>query len=197
MEQERDGGGGGAVEGVTVVTRALVASALTPEGYARYGAVIMASAGGETGSEANQGSARRFDRLAEVVDLRPGRASANVALFRCSPRLELPFVVALLEKHPSSTQLFFPMNARRYLVVVARGNDRPDLSTLSAFVASGRQGISYFPGVWHHPLIALDAETDFACLVFEDGSAGDCEVFRLPIEDRVAVTIGAGEGQAS
>ena len=68
------------------------------------------------------------------------------------------------------------MNAARYLVVVARGGDAPDLATLAAFVASGTQGVSYLPGVWHHPMIALDHEIDFTCLAWEDGTAGDCVV---------------------
>jgi ureidoglycolate lyase len=79
----------------------------------------------------------------------------------------------MLEKHPGSTQAFVPMNASRYLVVVALGGDAPDLSTLRAFVASAAEAISYRPGVWHHPMIALDRVTDFACLVWEDGTTED------------------------
>jgi ureidoglycolate lyase len=66
------------------------------------------------------------------------------------------------------------MNARRYLVVVAEGNDSPDLATLSAFIAEGTQAIAYHPGIWHHPMIALDAAIDFVCVVFDDGTADDC-----------------------
>ena len=71
------------------------------------------------------------------------------------------------------------MNARRYLVVVALGGAAPELSTARAFVASPTQGIGYRAGVWHHPMIALDAPIDFACFVWEDGSTLDCETFAL------------------
>jgi ureidoglycolate lyase len=163
---------------------------LTPDAYAPYGHVIMAAPRGEPGKPANQGTARRFDHLAPLVDLRPGRAPLNVCVFRSTPWPAAPFAVKLLEKHAASTQIFVPMNARRYLALVALGDDRPDLSTLAAFVASGAQGISYHPGVWHHPMIALDAEIDFACFVHEDGSGDDCTVVQYPEEERVIVDIG-------
>jgi ureidoglycolate lyase len=162
---------------------------LTPDDYAPYGHVIMASPRGEPGKPANQGTARRFDHLAPLLDLRPGVASLNVSVFRCRPWPTGPFEVKLLEKHPASTQIFVPMNARRYLALVARGDDRPDLSTLAAFVATGAQGVSYHPGTWHHPMIALDGEIDFACFVNEDGSAADCMVVEYAESERPVVMI--------
>ncbi|XXY18608.1 ureidoglycolate lyase [Sorangium sp. So ce216] len=168
----------------------IAAQPLSPAAYAPYGDVIMASPHGQAGKPANQGTARRFDHLAGIEDLRPGRAALNVSVFRCAPRSSFPLPIALLEKHPGSTQAFVPMTARRYLVVVALGGDRPDLGTLAAFIAQGAQGITYRPGVWHHPMIALDAETDFVCLVWEDGSPGDCAVVELEEGERVEVEIG-------
>lgn len=165
--------------------------ALTPDAYAPYGHVIMASPRGEAGSTANMGTARRFQRLAELVSTRPDSATPNACLFRCQPRLAWPMELSLLEKHEASTQLFSPMNASRYLVIVALGGDTPDLSTLAAFVASGTQAITYRPGVWHHPMIALDAETDFFCLVWEDGTARDCTVVHYAAGDRPTVTLDA------
>lgn len=147
---------------------------LTPDAYAPYGHVIMAAPRGEPGKPANQGTARRFDHLGSLENLRPAGSALNVSVFRCAPWPAGPLAVALLEKHPASAQAFIPMNARRYLVIVARGGERPDLATLAAFVATGTQGVSYLPGVWHHPMIALDTAIDFTCLVWEDGSAGDC-----------------------
>ncbi len=151
----------------------VAAQPLTLEAYSPYGHVIMASPRGEPGRPANRGTARRFNHLAPVDNLRPGAAILNVCVFRCAPRLVFPLPVTLLEKHPRSTQVFLPMNARRYLVLVARGDERPDLGSLAAFIAVGAQGISYHPGVWHHPMIALDAAIDFSCLVWEDGTESD------------------------
>lgn len=167
----------------------IVAQPLSPSSYAPYGDVIMASPHGQPGRPANQGSARRFDHLAELVNLRPGRATLNVSVFRCAPRSSALLPIALLERHPGSTQMFVPMSARRYLVVVAQGGERPDLATLAAFVAHGAQGITYRPGIWHHPMIALDVEADFTCLVWEDGSAGDCDVASYEGGDRPEVEL--------
>ena len=61
----------------------------------------------------------------------------------------------------------------------AGGADMPNLEDLHAFVADGRQAVSYDPGTWHHPIVALDDLTDFVCLVHEDGTAGDCVEFAI------------------
>lgn len=169
----------------------LVAQPLTAAAYALYGHVLMASPEGQPGKEANQGTARRYDHLCPIVDHRPGKAALNVSVFRCAPRAIAPFRVTLLEKHPASTQVFIPMNAQRYLVLVALGGDRPDLATLKAFLATGTQGVSYLPGVWHHPMIALDTTIDYTCLVWEDGSADDCTVVQLGAHEQVDLSLGA------
>lgn len=151
---------------------------LTASAYAPYGDVISADRDDVDAREANMGTAARRNFVAELRNARPG-ARLNVASFRCAPRPTEGMTLGLLEKHPGSTQAFIPMNASRYLVVVALGGDSPDLSTLRAFEALGTQGVTYRPGVWHHPMIALDAPTDFTCLVWEDGTEGDCVVRSL------------------
>lgn len=150
----------------------------TPERYAPYGEVVQVPPPGNPGRLVNQGFVRRFDHASQVRSLRP-HAELNFALFRCKPRPLEGFTVTLLERHADSTQLFVPLGHARYLVVVALGGDQPDLSTLAAFVAESPLGVSYHPGVWHLPLVSFDHETDFACVVFEDGSARDCDVAML------------------
>jgi ureidoglycolate hydrolase len=78
------------------------------------------------------------------------------------------------------------MNAHRYVVLVGERTDgeAPDLSTLRAFVATEREGVAYHPGTWHHPLLALDHETDFTSLVWEDETAGDCTLVTIPEAER-------------
>lgn len=157
---------------------------LNARAYAPYGDVVSAERDDVSAHEANLGTAARRNFLTEMVSHRPA-ARLNVASFRCAPRSLEDLGIAMLEKHPASTQMFIPMNARRYLVVVAQGDEAPALSTLRAFVARGHQGITYHPGIWHHPMIALDAPTDFTCLVWEDGTAGDCLTAELPTPVRL------------
>jgi ureidoglycolate lyase len=162
--------------------RLLLPAAITPEGYRPYGDILSADRVDVPARDANQGTAARRNWQIELAHSHP-RARANFASFRCVPRTEWPMRLLLLEKHPHSTQTFVPMNASRYLAVVALGGDAPDLATLQAFVAHGGTAVSYRPGVWHHPLIALDQVTDFACLVWEDGSAEDAVEHSLAGED--------------
>ena len=150
------------------------AEALQHEPYRPYGEVIAAGPALPSVA-ANAGTARRFDRLATLENLRVS-ATPNLCVFRVEPAAANPFPVRMLERHRHSTQVFIPMSGvERYLVVVCGGADAPELSTLKAFLASGAQGITYRPGIWHHPLIALDRTADFTCLVYEDGGASDCE----------------------
>lgn len=152
------------------------AQALSAEAYQEYGAVIAVRPG-LASIEANLGTARRFNHLASLENLRPQTGKLNLSIYRCQPSTKFPFEVHLLERHPLSTQIFIPMvGAKRYLLIVCLGGDRPDFKTLRAFVAPGSQGISYRPGVWHHPMIALDQPTDFVSLIWEDGGGKDCLV---------------------
>lgn len=164
--------------------RQVVAQPLTPEAFAPFGQVV--SAGLRQGIAANQGTAVRFDRAAELLSARPD-ATPNLAVFR-SVAKSLPFEVRLLERHPCSTQAFLPMICERFLVCVAptRADGTPDVANLLAFLCGPGQGINYAADVWHHPILALDGPAEFAMLAWEDGSPQDCVEF--PLSEGVLVT---------
>lgn len=105
----------------------------------------------------NQGWAERYADMAKL-DLLEDSGAPNVGIVRAKPR-QLPLQVKLMERHPKSSQLFIPLVARPFLVLVAPPADRPE--NIIGFKTMAGQGINYSRGVWHHPLIALDQSTDF------------------------------------
>jgi ureidoglycolate lyase len=146
--------------------------------YEAYGDLIAADES-EVFRYANMGTAKRFNQLSDVINLRPNEATLNLCVFRCQAA-HLPLEIKLLERHPYSTQVFMPMrHDGKFLVIVSLGENRPDLSSLKAFIVTGAQGISYKPGVWHYPMTALEQPIDFSCLIWEDGSESDCHVVNL------------------
>ena len=164
---------------------------LSAAAFAPFGAVVETPRSG--GQAANDGTARRFDDIAPLVlGANGGRPQAS--LFRVSPA-RLPLRVARLERHPLSTQLFLPIAAVPFLVVVAQGRDAPDPATLRAFITSGRQGVDYAPGVWHHPVIAIGQETEFFALGRAQTAPGDdCDETGFPGGVLVEIEIGEGGG---
>lgn len=157
----------------------VLAIPLSREAYEKYGAVIGADESLPY-KFANMGTAKRFNKLCRVENLRDDKAKLNLCVFRCSPLKELPLEIQLLEKHEYSTQVFMPMaDKAKYLAIVCLGKEKPDLSTLKAFLVEGSQGVSYYPGVWHYPMTALFDQIDFSCLVFEDDGSDDCVISKL------------------
>ncbi|KAF7726029.1 Allantoicase [Apophysomyces ossiformis] len=163
----------------------IIAEPLTREGFAPYGDVIEATSSNVTG--ANQGTAQKYHHVAAIANLFPNnKGVANMCVFRCRPTADLPFVAKLLERHPYSSQFFVPMtdkHTRGYLVIVAQNgeDDRPDMSTIKAFIASSTQGVNYRQAIWHHPMVALEHQTDFAVLVHESGVPDDdCQEVDIP-----------------
>ncbi|MEZ4336976.1 MAG: ureidoglycolate lyase [Sandaracinaceae bacterium] len=151
--------------------RELLARPLTPETYAPFGEVVAAR--GTTPRAANHGTAAAWDELATLLDPRAGGVP-KAALFRCHPHEHATLEVRWLERH-AATQLFAPLGGGRYLLVVAAGEDAPDLDTLAAFVVEGAVAITYRPGIWHHPMVALDRALDFVNLLSVDGGPADCD----------------------
>ncbi|PRD50162.1 ureidoglycolate lyase [Phyllobacterium myrsinacearum] len=116
----------------------------------------------------NNGTTQRFHDLAKV-DVTGAQARVLVNIFR-GQAFAAPIDIAMLERHPLGSQAFYPLQERPFLVVVAQDDaGRPGQPV--AFRAQGNQGVNYGRNVWHHPLIALDAVSDF--LVVDRGGAGD------------------------
>jgi ureidoglycolate lyase len=163
----------------------LVAAPLAAEAFLPFGRVVEPDPG--LGREVNAGTALRFD-LAGHFAHRTASALPILAVYRCRPQ-RLPAQVTLLERHPLSSQTFVPIAATRWLVIVAPavGDSGPAPAGARAFLARGGQGVSYAPGTWHSPLIALDRLTDFAMLMWEAGARQDCEVRTLSVPLRVSL----------
>lgn len=164
----------------------LHARPISPEAFAPFGEVVSLARLDQAKS-ANQGTGVRLDYVANLVNARP-HARANMVVFRGAAQ-KLPLQMKLLEKHPHSSQTFLPLKCERYLVCVApTGTDgAPDLKGLVAFICEGGQGINYAPGTWHHPMMALDTDGEFAMLVWEDQSAQDCVEWPLPFPIEVSL----------
>ena len=145
---------------------------LTRVAFEAFGDVIEKPGGG--GRAANDGSAVRYDDIA-ALELSADNGRPTLGLFRVKPA-RLPLECLALERHPLSSQAFLPVGERRFLVVVApAGGDEPDATATRAFVTDGRQGVNYRRGVWHHPVLALDGETDFVMMGRADDGR-DCDV---------------------
>lgn len=143
---------------------------LTPEAFSPFGQVIQAytdhtAPKGTHITPANGGTARKFHKLSLLRSSYPTNLAATTGLsvYRCQPvAAERDGTVRLtaLERHPYTNQAFIPMSSgpgeglgdigKRYLVVVARNgeDDRPDLQSVRAFLASTAQGIVYNQAAW-------------------------------------------------
>jgi len=152
----------------------LRAAPLTAEQFAPYGDVIEIDA--RASSWINEGTSRRFDDLAEV-DVMEAGGRPLISIFEATPR-PMPFRVCAMERHPISSQAFFPLEGRRFLIVVAEEGPLPIADRLHVYLSSGAQGVNYRRNTWHHSLIALDQPSRFL-VVDRGGPGGNCEQVSL------------------
>lgn len=157
---------------------------LTREAFAPFGEVIETEEAEHF--TINEGTTERFHDLAAVdVGGNDGRPLINI--FRGQPR-DLPLSIRMMERHPLASQAFIPMGLHRWLAVVAPAGEPPKPSDLCAFIASAGQGVNYRRGVWHHPLIALEAVSNF--VVVDRGGAGEnCEEHYFTEGEEILLTL--------
>lgn len=153
-----------------MVETVLKVEPLTAEAFAPFGDVIDAARRAPV--LINDGTCERYDDLA-LVDVSANDGRPLISLFKAEPR-ELPFIVSSLERHPLSSQAFYPLDATAFLVVVAEPGAGPRAHRIRAFHAAGDQGVSYHRNTWHHGLLAIGRTSRF--LVIDRGGPGEnCE----------------------
>jgi ureidoglycolate lyase len=153
------------------MSRYLQIHPLTREAFTPYGDVIEADP--TTVRLINNGTTERFHRLAVAEGEGEGLI---ISLFRGQPR-QFPYEIGMMERHPFGSQSFSPISGRPFLVAVSDDIDgRPGEPTI--FLARGDQGVNYRRNVWHHPLMALDAPSDFL-VVDRDKPENNLEEFHF------------------
>lgn len=140
---------------------------LTRAAFAPFGDVIEADGATEIRS-INGGTTERFHDLARI-DVTGEDARVLVNIFR-GQSFAPPIDIRMLERHPLGSQAFMPLQDRPYIAVVAADEGgRPGMP--QAFLCKGNQGVNYARNAWHHPLISLEAVSDF--FVVDRGGAGN------------------------
>ena len=141
---------------------------LTREAFAPFGDVIQIE-----GSNQFEINAGYTTRVHDLIDIQLGGESARAqfSFFLGRPR---PLEIKMLEKHPLGSQAFYPIEDKRWLVVVASA---PEPESVCAFWASGRQGVNYHQNVWHHPLLVIEPQQ--FVIIDRGGDGHNCDEVEL------------------
>ena len=161
------------------MNRSLVPQPLEEKAFEEFGNVIDASI--QKALLINDGNTERFNDLAELT-LNQGGGKPSVNIFRSKP-ISLPFVIKSMERHPLSSQAFFPLSKEPYLVVVAPQGELLPMEA-KAFLAQPGQGVNFHPGVWHHYNLALNNISDFL-VVDMISETPNCDEITLGQEDQI------------
>ncbi|MDH0562532.1 ureidoglycolate lyase [Acinetobacter courvalinii] len=155
----------------------IVIQPLTQDSFAAFGDVIEKS--GKDFIPINQGLTERYHALS-LAQISGDHVAVGMSIFHNLFATQIPFQIEMLERHPYGSQSFIPLQKQKFIVVVALPFDQtiPDEQQIQAFISNGQQGITYHQGVWHHPLITLEANSDFL-VVDRIGGGSNCDIYPL------------------
>ena len=141
---------------------------LTREVFAPFGDVIEIE-----GSEQFEINSGYTTRVHDLIDVQLGgeNARAQFSFFLGRPR---PLEIRMLERHPLGSQAFYPIEDKRWLVVVAT---EPEPESVCAFWATGKQGVNYHSNVWHHPLLVIEPQQ--FVIIDRGGDGHNCDETEL------------------
>jgi len=147
---------------------------LSRDNFAAFGDVIEVGAG--TRISINDGTTVRHDDLANV-DVAQDGGRPVVSIFESQP-FDFPLNIEMLERHPKGSQAFIPLDDHPYFVVVAARAESVRPEGIKVFLATGRQGVNYPKGMWHHPVIVMEP---MRFLVIDRSEAEtNCDLFHFP-----------------
>ncbi|WP_333663689.1 ureidoglycolate lyase [Acinetobacter sp.] len=150
---------------------------LTQESFASFGDVIQKE--NKDFFPINNGLTERYHALS-LAQVSGDNVAVGMSIFHNLAATELPFQIEMLERHPYGSQSFIPLQQQKFVIVVALPFDetRPDEQQIYAFLSNGKQGVNYHQGVWHHPLLTLEANSDFL-VIDRIGGGQNCDMYQL------------------
>lgn len=150
---------------------------LTQESFSAFGDVIEKE--NHDFFSINQGLTQRYHALS-VAQITGDHVAVGMSIFHNLCATQIPFKIDMLERHPHGSQSFIPLQQQKFIIIVALPLDQkqPNEQQIYAFLSNGKQGVTYHQGVWHHPLITLEAESDFL-VVDRIGGGQNCDVHPL------------------
>lgn len=148
---------------------------LSGEAFSAYGDVIETQQ--RDFFHINNGTVERYHDLANVEILEQDRTL--ISINRAQPAV-MPLVIHELERHPLGSQAFIPMKGEAFVVVVALGEDEPDLSTLRAFITNGDQVLIIIVMSW---LPAVCTAKSDRFLTVDRGGSDNCDVESIPTHE--------------
>ncbi|KAH3902250.1 related to Ureidoglycolate hydrolase [Saccharomycodes ludwigii] len=178
------------------------AEPLSVNNFRPYGSIVspreqITKEIGEKQCNANQGTAIKIRKITQLQNDFNVKSTSNINIFQCFPQTikteeekNTQHICKILEKHPYSSQTFIPLcgnpDKYQYLVIVSNGTDKPDFTSLKAFLCRGDQAVTYGKGTWHAPMIVInDAPITFSVLINEcDIDEMDCVEY-----DNVQITV--------
>ena len=140
------------------MTITLQTEALTTGAFAPFGDVLEAA--GPHDKLINEGMCKRFHDRARMDFGPEGRA--GISMFQAEARA-LPYICALVERHPEGSQAFVPMTADPFLVIVAEDEGEHPIR-FRAFLTAPGQGINLLRNTWHGVLTPLAPPGLFAVI---------------------------------
>ena len=146
--------------GLGFLSRSLVAAPLEARSFANFGEVIDVA--GRTAEDINEGTTRRYVDLARLDVV--GRGADPVLNLYVARARDFPLAIRKLERHREAAQVFLPLGAHRFIVVVAPGLEAPDWEGVRAFITAPGQGVALKRATWHHGLVALGDGDRFAVI---------------------------------
>jgi len=158
---------------------------LSPEAFAPFGDVAARPTG----------MRRRY--LPTALDAANEAGASSLWISSAAATATLPLRITALERHPYSAQTFVPLDPGRYLAIVcaAGATGQPDLNTLHAFLADGRQSVTYARNVWHHSMMVLEPGMEFAVAMAMTGR-GDDDVF-VDLDAAITIILPPAPGEGS
>ena len=155
----------------------LTARHFDAEGFRPFGTLVDTK--GLPGLAVNEGRGRRIG-LPAALQHDAAAAMPALALYEIEAS-QWPVHLRVMERHRHSEQLFMFLTGKTFLVVVAHsGADGfPDIRTAQAFTGGSGQGVIYGRGIWHLPMVALQQPGQFAMMMWETDTEGDCDTHFL------------------